>query len=586
MACSRKRSRKNINLRKRSRKGGTRDPVASLASAARRARTIIGDQFYLPTPARLPPPPPQSVLLSPTAAPPTLIESSRQTEKFTNLKKYDEKFNQLVVNYNGNDFYNNFQEDCINYLKLIQIHEKYKDCVTIIIKVNNMEKKFDENRIKEISKYLYNKFFSTNDEKYKLAIDNNMPLPDERLSIGAESDHLVLYYNPKGTSMGTFAPTGHGGINGFLFLKDKENTEFIIGTIMNRGGKNIFNAFGGSPDYEDKSDINDKSRFHKLKEDYNITLHREMIEELFEKIFRYKSKISKYDNNYKIFNAIMSNLNLKDPYFKTILHYNHKKFEINKGQFLNSTIFKPVKIPNEYDGLYFYHPLPTTIKVDSITEYYVNDLVEIPNYTCDKIFGSVCDTYAKKELKGVFMIKRTQKYHKFVYKLINHINSGTIKDAKKEIEETEIDFINLKINDDKYKNNLRFEYEIIPTVDEKNNCNFKNNMLYIYLKNSDNARLCVFIKVALQCNYKLLVEEKKHKGIKGEPPINVNAGLELYFLLKYLAIAFDEQEKYSAGGHQAKTTYMNSNIEDSKRRRPTKRKRPTKRRRVATKKRR
>ena len=341
---------------------------------------------------------------------------------FTVLKKYN--FNQLVVNYNGNDFYNNFWVDCLSYLRSISTDTNYKDCVTIIIKVNNMEEKFDKNRIKEISIYLYNEFFSTNDKKYELVIDNNMPLPDERLSIGAESDHLVLYYNPKGTSMGTFAPTGHGGINGYLFLKDRENTEFIIGTIMNRGGKKIFNAFGGSPDYEDKSHINDKSRFHELKEDYKITLHREMIEELFEKIFRYNAKISKDNNDYKIFNAIMSNLNLKDPYFKTIpnaennINYNYKKLEINKQQFLNSTtIFKHVKIPNEYEGLYFHHPLPTTVRVDSITKYYVNDLVQIKDYTFNQIFDSICDTYAKKELAGVFMIKRTQKYHDFVYKL-------------------------------------------------------------------------------------------------------------------------------------------------------------------------
>jgi len=325
---------------------------------------------------------------------------STQIKKFTKIKEYDTRFNQLVVNYNGDDFYNSFKDDCLTLL--VSIVREYENCVTIIIKVKNMKKKFDENRIKEISKYLYDNFFLINDKKYKLVIDNNMPLPDERLSIGAESDHLVLYYNPKGTSMGTFAPTGHGGINGYLFLKDRENTEFIIGTIMNRGGKKIFNAFGGSPDYEDKSHINDKTKFHELKEDYKITLHREMIEELFEIIFRYKAEISRDDNDYKIFNAIMSNLTLKDPYFKTIpndvhdTNYEHKKLEINKQQFLNSTIFKHVKIPNEYDGLYFYHKLPTTIEVDSITKYYVNDLVAIPDYTCNEIFGSICDTYAKK----------------------------------------------------------------------------------------------------------------------------------------------------------------------------------------------
>jgi len=211
-----------------------------------------------------------------------------------------------------------------------------------------------------------------------------------------------------------------------------------------------------------------------------------------------------------------------------------------------------------------------------------------------------------KKLEGVFMIKRTYNYHAFVANLINHINLGTIKNAKKEIEKTEIDFINLKINGVVYNDNLKFEYEIIPSVDEKDNCNFKNNMLYIYLKNSDkcnylNCRLCVFIKVALGCDYKLLVEKKMFKGREREPLINTNAGAELYFLLKYLNMTLDYSKKKNIPnadnltytGYQLSrinpelisTTSLGGTRKLTKKRRPTKRIRPTKRRRHTKKRR-
>ena len=59
MVYSRKNIGKNRNLRKRSRKGGMRKSVASLASAASRASTTFGNKFRRAPPPSPPPPPPQ-----------------------------------------------------------------------------------------------------------------------------------------------------------------------------------------------------------------------------------------------------------------------------------------------------------------------------------------------------------------------------------------------------------------------------------------------------------------------------------------------------------------------------------------------
>ena len=126
--------------------------------------------------------------------------------------------------------------------------------------------------VKTMSTTIYERLTDSNTKDID---DFNSPKKKERLKVANDGTSLMFYLNPRGSSRETFAPTGHGGRNGFIQFTCPDGILYLCANIADRGrdGKVFitFNAFGGSPDFNEKP---------------SITVFREMIEEMFEKLYR------------------------------------------------------------------------------------------------------------------------------------------------------------------------------------------------------------------------------------------------------------------------------------------------------------
>ena len=319
--------------------------------------------------------------------------------------------------------------------------------------------------VKQMSQSIYEaclqnslKFMDVND-------DVNSPKREERLKISMDGAYLQFFLNPKGLQpKRSFAPTGHGGRNAFLQLKN-DTEEFLCGGLMSRSrqaneGEGVFNCFGGSPDYD---------------ENIQITIIREMLEEMFETLFRDPSVIKPiveqtedYKNAIQLLNEILGQQQIIHPLndFVSNLHTNCD-LQLNE-RFKQVVLTDSVNKIN-WNGLGFKeHPLPTG-PVMSLTTYYLPNKIIETKFSAERVAEILNTNFAKDELNGVFVLTITENYKTFFTQL-----DAVLLETKETKDEflqriTEIldntipiDFLWISYKKKLYSNNFKF----ISTIEE------------------------------------------------------------------------------------------------------------------------
>jgi hypothetical protein len=368
------------------------------------------------------------------------------------LLSYDSRFGGLTISYprfditdvaEGAKFTNEFINLCsldglhgiisINILfHETSLHETYKeyarqiedetitddDCVDILYKLGELQKtpllQTDQSSpkaietVKTMSLEIYSGIMANN-TVYKDNDDFNSPKSDKRLQLANDGDNLTFYLDPRGHK-GKFAPTGHGGRNGFIEFNSADGTKFLCANIGDRRGK-AFNGFGGAPDYNE--------------EDLH-TVIREMIEEVFEKLYRNKDveqTSEPFLQGLQLLGEILKNNSNEFTDLTSVRTYLHNLDELSEQEL--SHLFERVILTKythaiDWSGLSFpSHKLPSGRTVVSNTTYFLSRINT--RFSADKIIKILQSTYAHNEIYGVFIIKTTPDYIEFFSRLYNSL---------------------------------------------------------------------------------------------------------------------------------------------------------------------
>jgi hypothetical protein len=391
--------------------------------------------------------------------------------------------------------------------------------------------------VEEMSKKIYDGCLAMYDDYKDVEDDLNSPKQGERLQIAMDGAYLLFFLNPKGSlPKRSFAPTGHGGRNAFLHFKNKiSNDEFLCGGIMSRNrainqGEGVFNCFGGSPDYD---------------ENIQITIIREMLEEMFETLFRDPRVIKPeaeqtedYKNAIKLLNEILGQEQTIDPLdqFISNLHTNcDLQFEERFKQVVLTESFNKIN----WNGLGFPdHTLSTGEKVLSLTTYYLPNQKIETQFSAEQVAEIVMTNYAKTELNGVFVLKKTENYKKFFTEFDAVVMEQIKTIEKKETFKEKIDNILTAAND----KTIDFLYISYGTTLYKTNFKFSSDIEEPYTlvvkihhtdpDNTDQKFNIIFLKIGLNNQFQPNIELLDKKGIT---PFYMNkGGSETYYMLKYI----------------------------------------------------
>jgi hypothetical protein len=262
--------------------------------------------------------------------------------------------------------------------------------------------------VKTMSSIIYSGIIAKN-TVYQDNDDFNSPKSDKRLQLANDGDNLTFYLDPGGHN-GKFAPTGHGGRNGFIEFNSADGTKFLCANIGDRRGK-AFNGFGGAPDYNE--------------EDLH-TVIREMIEEVFEKLYRNKDveqTSEPFLQGLQLLGEILKNNSNEFTDLTSVRTYLHNLDELSEEQL--SHLFERVILTKsthaiDWSGLSFpNHKLPSGKTVVSNTTYFLSRINT--SFSADKIIKILQSTYAHNEIYGVFIIKTTPGYIEFFSRLYNSL---------------------------------------------------------------------------------------------------------------------------------------------------------------------
>jgi len=402
--------------------------------------------------------------------------------------------------------------------------------------------------VKEMSKIIYDNCLK-DDPKYKdVENDVNSPKRDERLQIAMDGAFLLFFLNPKGSlPKRSFAPTGHGGRNAFLHFKNKiSNDEFLCGGIMSRNrakhkGEGVFNCFGGSPDYD---------------ENIQITIIREMLEELFETLFRdpnvIKENLENQTQAYKDAIELLSEILKLDkqviyPLTRFISNL-HTRCDLQLEERFKQVVLTESLNNINWNGLgYPDHPLSTGEKVLSLTTYYLPYQKIETKFSAEEVAEIVMTNYAKTELYGVFVLKITPKYETFFtafdsvlmgpMETMNTFQEKINKILTSANDET-IDFLLVSYNGELY-NNFTFSVSIElykenieKDENEKSEKIVTTYTLLVKIHHTKPEFDIIFLKIVLNDQFKPDIRLLKNKAIT---PFYMNDGSsEIYYTLKYI----------------------------------------------------
>jgi hypothetical protein len=412
--------------------------------------------------------------------------------------------------------------------------------------------------VKKMSEIIYDDCLK-DDLKYKDVKDDvNSPKRGERLQIAMDGAFLLFFLNPKGSlPKRSFAPTGHGGRNAFLHFKNKiSNDEFLCGGIMSRNrakhqGEGVFNCFGGSPDYD---------------ENIQITIIREMLEEMFETLFRDPKVIKPeaeqtedYKKAIKLLKEILGQEQTIDPLdqFVSNLHTNcDLQLEERFKQVVLTERFNKIN----WNGLgYPDHPLSTGERVLSLTTYYLPNQKIETEFSAEEVAEIVMTNYAKTELNGVFVLKITPNYKTF-FTAFDSVLTGpmepmeTMETFQEKInkiltsanEET-IDFLLVSYNGELYNN---FTFSVSIELYKENIEKDENEMsekivttytLLVKIHHTKPEFDIIFLKIVLNDQFKPDIKLLNNPGIT---PFYMNdGGSETYYVLKYINDINDINDK-------------------------------------------
>jgi hypothetical protein len=366
------------------------------------------------------------------------------------------------------------------------------------------------------------------DTKTRDIDDFNSPKKQERLKVANDGTSLMFYLNPQGSSRQTFAPTGHGGRNGFIQFTGPGGILYLCANIADRGrdGNSFitFNAFGGSPDFN---------------EEPSITVFREMIEEMFEKLYRRRRVISDKEladiaNGYTLLTEILgsdvTSFDKLREYLGSIHNYNSALSEK----------LQPISLINSEHGLIWNgmgfpnHTLPDGTQVLSLTTYNLTNVTTA--LSPENIIKLLSLTYANQELKGSFIIKTTDTYIKFFRQLNNlllHPKSQELSSLSEGMDSIiseiwPIDFLLISFEGYVYTNGFTIKYNLDPDDNIY--------MLIISITFTNHQSVDKIEEIAL---FKIAIDKKTMRVVSKNVPKNGtnfytnNGGGELFFVEKF-----------------------------------------------------
>jgi len=388
---------------------------------------------------------------------------------------------------------------------------------------NNMTSSKLVANVKTMSTTIYEKI---TDPKTKDIIDDfNSPKKQERLQVANDGTSLMFYLNPQGSSRQTFAPTGHGGRNGFIQFTGRDGILYLCANIANRGRDGnvfiTFNAFGGSPDFN---------------EEPSITVFREMIEEMFEKLYRRvisDEELAAIANGYKLLSEILgsdvTSFDKLRKYLGSIHNYDS----------VLSEKLQPISLIDREHGLNWNgmgfpnHTLPDGTQVLSLTTYNLTNVTTA--LSPENIIKLLSLTYAKQELKGSFIIKTTPTYIKFFEQLNNLLLNSTYlylleQGIDRIIREIGlIDFLLISFEGSVYSNDFKIKYKFDPDDNIY-------NMLIISITFTNSESVDKTEEIAL---FKIAIDKKTMRVVsnnvvpKDGTEFYTNGGGELFFVEKF-----------------------------------------------------
>jgi hypothetical protein len=409
------------------------------------------------------------------------------------------------------------EDDAVNTLYTIST----KFGVRLLDKMNNSELVA---KVETMSTTIYERLTDSNTKDID---DFNSPKKEERLQVANDGTSLMFYLNPQGSSRQTFAPTGHGGRNGFIQFTGPDGILYLCANIADRGrdGKSfiIFNAFGGSPDFN---------------EEPSITVFREMIEEMFEKLYRRRRVISDKEladiaNGYRLLTEILgsdvTSFDKLREYLGSIHNYDS----------VLSKKLQPISLINSEHGLIWNgmgfpnHTLPDGTQVLSLTTYNLTNVTTA--LSPENIIKLLSLTYANQELKGSFIIKTTPTYINFFRQLNNlllHPKSQELSSLSEGMDSIiseigPIDFLLISFEGYVYTNGFRIHYNLNPDDNIY--------MLIISIRFANHQSVDKIEEIAL---FKIAIDKKTMRVVSKNVPKNgtnfyTNGGGELFFVEKF-----------------------------------------------------
>lgn len=392
-------------------------------------------------------------------------------------------------------------------------------------------KNLTSSAVAQMSQSIYDECLKDSSKFKDVDDDVNSPKRAERLKISMDGAYLQFFLNPKGLQpKRSFAPTGHGGINAFLQLKNNTE-EFLCGGLMSRNrqankGDAVFNCFGGSPDYD---------------ENIQITIIREMIEEMFETLFRdpkvikpKEEQTEDYNDAIQLLNEILQQKQI-DPLneFVSNLHtncdlqFNERFKQVVLTESVNKINWNGLGFPN--------HPLPTG-PVMSLTTYYLPNKIIETKFSASKVAEILNTNFAKDELNGIFVLIKTLSYKRFftnfdavLLQEEKMLTEDFLKRINEILDATCIDFLWISYDMKLYSNNFKFIFTI--EKDKKNKSTLIIKIRHDSAIDEEKFNI-IFLKIALNDTFKPNITSIPKDG--SAPFFMNDGGSETYFMLKYI----------------------------------------------------
>jgi hypothetical protein len=482
-------------------------------------------------------------------------------------KTINETYNNLQQQWNP-DNYENSDEKKKAEKKLKKIKDAYKllyniKCKSLVIFDRKSNKKFDINITNLNNQANLNKadIPLLQDETIDAASPTKVfhfggyhnDIDKNGKKIG--NPHLIMYFRKSDT----YVPTGHGGKFGYLIynitndMRGDDNQKYLLSTETFRDEKYTLSGFGGSPDYIEQDD---------KYEQPEITVFREMMEELFGNLYRRKTieDLTDTKKGIKVFIAtiILSMCNIirpDDNKYKFNINdnvvtekYLVKFFEGLFGSYINKesdeeilknipAAFRKIIIKDDnidFESIVFDHSTPSGIKVVSPTHYFLtNPVTFFRNQMTNDLFLNILrNSFEEKEVTAVFSVKLTDELKEFLNLMAQQKTLNELKSFMDDPKNTEMynslftSCISGKGKRSKTTITLtKINYEVEKDKDE--------DKFILYGIDSTGATVVIF-KIVFGKDGKKIVQQKKIiSNYKMEHNIKVAKGNDFFYTLYY-----------------------------------------------------